>query len=527
MFKHIQQDLVHIQQEQKEMQGVLNPQASPTPTPAVRGSDALERMRRLRFVRRFDVVEGAEAVMSEEQATELKTTTEGEVVAGVRPYLAKVFAPRLVTNGEDVLLPPFQTKGGLKPDNVIALPFFLLKKDATKCQQAVQRARDNDTGLIFGAPCSETIFADASIPAEAKLKIGEPTGDSGNVGLGDAENYLKKQIETWNKRNASLQKAKRPPLTLPVSVKAILYGRRHFWLLAMETAGCQFCQLVWGEWTDAGSVDAIRNFFPLLPWELAVQSVFEKLSWSPTNPFGEEEKHTSAFLGEGGMGRVFRAQHDAKIGATKVVLQAHAALLEKEFKSLEALAKVAEDDLPLVKPCSDFISTEHGAGYVQTPCGLSSLYGRNLGDRVNQKSLLLHACSAISKLHFARVTHGDPRLANFIVTGNRSAQVILCDPAALNSNPGHLAFEADLKIFCNSCGSIPGEDLVEAYAAAMVNRTFVFETHMQPILKQLLQHSEHSASNPSSSSSSSSSSSKRAASPSRVSPSRVSKKQKY
>jgi len=207
------------------------------------------------------------------------------------------------------------------------------------------------------------------------------------------------------------------------------------------------------------------------------------------------------------MGRVFRGVMGKGVEdkvAIKVVLKQDAVTLEKEFLGLTSVWKDRLDDneLPLVKPCSAFTASDSGAGYAQTPQGLSSLVGLDLTHPINKVPLAQHACLALFDLHKAKLTHGDPRLENFLKTPGRDRryQVVLSDPANLNSSPGILAFTEDLKIFAKSCGLTNFEQSsLEAYAKAMTNGTGDYDTHMEPISKRLLATSSTASASSSSS----------------------------
>jgi len=171
-----------------------------------------------------------------DQAQELQgETVESVVVAKVRPHLASVLRPRVVANGELFIRPPGKKYGvpGHKPDNNIGLSVFLearVPNPQNKESPELLKARQADRELVFGVPCSETVCANASFPAEAKPRIGTPDGESGNKGIGDCEDYLTAEIEVLQRRNVALKIAGQPPKDLPYSLKTMLYGYEHFWL---------------------------------------------------------------------------------------------------------------------------------------------------------------------------------------------------------------------------------------------------------------------------------------------------------
>ena len=86
----------------------------------------------------------------------------------------------------------------------------------------------------------------------------------------------------------------------------------------------------------------------------------------------------------------------------KVVLRNKIALLEKEFGLLRQAHKAHEETkrgLPLVTLESEFITTDHGAGYAMSPVGLRHAERRDM----------LKAFKALIELHCAGIVHGDPR----------------------------------------------------------------------------------------------------------------------
>lgn len=83
----------------------------------------------------------------------------------------------------------------------------------------------------------------------------------------------------------------------------------------------------------------------------------------------------------------------------KVVLVQHKEAMEKEYR---ILLSNAEEDLPLVKVASPFVTTPSGAGFAMTPVG------KRLVDRTNPKDVR-GAFTALRKLHEKKFVHGDPR----------------------------------------------------------------------------------------------------------------------
>jgi hypothetical protein len=442
------------EQAQRELKSLLQ-KGSPTPTqnPALVGSKALSKLRESQAITRIPVEEGSAAVLEEEKVDDAIVTqlaqskNENVVVALLMPLLRAVFqdSGRLIANSEDFEWPAIEDASPRKPDFVIALPQFLRKKvwkPSHKTSSSVVEARASDDGLIFGVPASASISGDAVHEVEAKTDIGTPDGDTGNVGLGELKNYMLARIAAMNQ---SRWTEKRP---LPNFIRSMLVGRKYFWLVMMDTEGGTLTRVQWGEWTDPGSADAIRRFFPLLDWESAVAGVFDQLTDHGVATYDQfnagSDEPDSAVLGQGGMGRVFRASmRDCQV-AVKIVLPAQAEQLETEFNTLK---KLESRSLPLVKPCSEFIyGKSFGAGYALLPVGKRSLEGKLGTDQV------LAAFHSLLELHTNGVVHGDARLANLLQ--DEDGKLIWTDVASANLVPGKIGYRRDIETLIQSCCSV-------------------------------------------------------------------------
>jgi hypothetical protein len=442
------------EQAQQELKSLLQ-KGSPTPTqnPALVGSKALLKLRESQAITRIPVEEGSAAVLEEEKVDDAIVTqlaqskNENVVVALLMPLLRAVFhdSGRLIANSEDFEWPAIEDASPRKPDFVIALPQFLRKKvwkPSPKTSSSVVEARAADDRLVFGVPASASISGDAVHEVEAKTDIGTPDGDTGNVGLGELKNYMLARIAAMNQ---SRWTEKRP---LPNFIRSMLVGRKYFWLVMMDTEGGTLTRLQWGEWTDPGSADAIRRFFPLLDWESAVAGVFDQLADHDVATYDQfnagSDEPDSAVLGQGGMGRVFRASmRDCQV-AVKIVLPAQAEQLETEFNTLK---KLESRSLPLVKPCSEFIyDKSFGAGYALLPVGKRSLEGKLGTDQV------LAAFHSLLELHTNGVVHGDARLANLLQ--DEDGKLIWTDVASANLVPGKIGHRRDIETLIQSCCSV-------------------------------------------------------------------------
>jgi hypothetical protein len=468
--------------------------SSPTPIPnaALVGQVALSKLRKTNSVHRIDVRQGRAAVLEQENDDLTSTKDEHVVVALLMPLLRNVFAPsgRVVCNGENLRWPEIVHVSPRMPDIVISLPQFLqrkLKAASDKTKPAVSKARAADPDLIYGIPFTASLSGNAVHEAEAKLDIGDPSsGDTGNVGLGELKNYMLARIAAMELDNVKRKIANLPVLPSPLFLRSLLFGRKYFWLLTMDAEGGTFSELSYGQWTDCGSVDVIREFFELLPWENAVKRVFSDLASSGIAPFdhfavGSSVDHS--FLGQGGMGRVFRGvMSDKSLVAVKVVLPSNVSQLEKEFQLLKSLESKS---LPLVKPCSNFVGdVEYGAGYAMQPIG-RSLRG---ADFAGKSELLNRVFRSLFQLHFAGVAHGDARLANLLVVDDD--HLVWADLSAADEHPGEFAFLHDVQTLIKSC--IGDADAADTKAQQQYSREVVqcekqdedtsFNLYMVPIV---------------------------------------------
>jgi hypothetical protein len=403
------------------------------------------------------VQQGADAVLEEEKVGNAtvqqlaSTKDEHVVVALLLPLLRDVFqsSGRVIANSEQFEWPAIHDASPRKPDLVIALPQFLHKKNwkpSNKTSSDVVKARAADVSLIFGVPASSSISGDAVHEVEAKTDIGTPDKNTGNAGLGELKNYMLARIAAMNQTRWT---DKRP---LPDFIQSMLIGREYFWLVMMDTEGGTLASLQWGKWTDPGSVNAIRQFFPLLDWESATSDVFNKLadhsnkladhSIVPYDQFkADNDGPDNCVLGQGGMGRVFRATTGDGPVAIKIVLSRDIGRLEKEFQILK---KFESRPLPLVKPCSEFcFDMSVGAGYAMRPVGK-----RSLANDFNV-DLVCPAFRSLFELHVQGVVHGDARLANLLE--DEDGKLFWADVSSATLLPGKFAFSSDMATLIQSC----------------------------------------------------------------------------
>jgi hypothetical protein len=251
-------------------------------------------------------------------------------------------------------------------------------------------------------------------------------------------------------------------------------------LLTLQTASGQWTKLQYGKFTDAGSVCAIRTHFPVLPWEMATLGVFEDLlaeKIEAVDPLQSGEDFASAFLGEvsficmlpshltsgvqGGMGRVFCAvrREENQEMAVKVVLHKDVASLECEYRILSNAAA----GLPLVRPCSQFVSGDFGAGYAMQPRGSGHALVADLLKARHRTTLLEEAFTTLSTLHKAKLTHRDARLSNLIITIRGPVWADLMRTVGIGGQHG---FAADMETLAESVLGVKLDQAVRQAALA-------------------------------------------------------------
>lgn len=426
---------------QEQLQRIA-PEMSPSLSAADRGKDALKRLRDAKTI--FPIAVGSGAVLQHP----LGSMQEHSLVAALMPALRQVFGDsgRVVANGEFVAWPELRGVSARKPDINVALVQFLQQKPMWESKDSkVRSAHLQDGDLVCGVPGSASVSGDAARGIECKSKIGSPSsGNAGNTGLGELLSY----------EQARLVAMRQAQVVPPACIRSMLAGSEYFWLLTMDSKTSAFVRLDFGQWETLGSVEAIQQHFTLLPWESAVLGVFGELSsqsahFKQFDPFVDTGGVDRAWLGEGGMGRVFRAWQGNDLVAVKVVLQKHAVQLEKEF---QYLARVVADhkDLPIIKPCSKLASGDYGAGYALQSVG-KMVRGMNLTEKLGRWPSLVHAAfAALWQFHTAGVVHGDARLANLILIDKK--HVLWTDLAAgYAGNDAKLGISGDLVTLAKSC----------------------------------------------------------------------------
>jgi hypothetical protein len=204
----------------------------------------------------------------------------------------------VMVGGEDFNWPEVSGETNRRPDNNVAAPFVLRRKIATRSQ-----TRDTFGHHIMAVPATADICTDVR-PIEAKVTIGVPgmsASTDGNDGIGELEDYVKMVVAAHERINLARWMKNLAPCAVPVSIPCMLYGKDYYWLLTMEASSCTWSHLTYGKFTERGSVEAISNHFPLLPWENATFGVFTELDKEKidfVDPLLDHVDGKTGFLGQ-------------------------------------------------------------------------------------------------------------------------------------------------------------------------------------------------------------------------------------
>lgn len=238
--------------------------------------------------------------------------------------------------------------------------------------------------------------------------------------------------------------------------RGMLFNQTDFWLV--EVQGPAVTQRIKAKWTDSGSMRLIQEFFPQGPWH-GISDLCKHLKVKIADPFYFKSV-TTAFLGAGGIGRVFRVVPDSmelkdarlhNIMALKVVFIHDAESLKLECARLNYHHEKCKECPLLAKPmCSEVITiSEKLAGFILSPVGLPISY----------KKLWEHKCKwfikvieALKQLHIHGIAHGDPRLPNVIISADKLIWIDIVGAyfSPENEVERNILFQRDMRILLQS-----------------------------------------------------------------------------
>ena len=424
----LQQEKEKTKQLQSHPQGraIATAQVSSSKTPSHIGTEemnALDSQGDQRTVR-FEGSHGDAVLTEEEAATAVLEAQESEKMLDVfmTPFLSHVLGTngRVLVNCEDfawVEVMSGHRKLNLKPDFAVAPAGYVVFKDPPHASEGIKQARDESkSALHFGTPLWE--LRDSVIVLESKKKIS-------SEGFGELLVYLRWICSP----------------TFPTS-RGMLFDATEFWLI--ECVEGVVTKRVISQWTTAGSVQLIRDFFPLSVWERAQVEACIKLGVAVCD---------DGFLGAGGSGRVFklkaasaRDQH-----ALKVVLSANTYKLQVEHARLQNRKLDC-----LVTPTTDIAVVEGvGAAYAMAPVGSPVCVSpTNVRDIFN----------SLKTLHDAKLVHGDARLANVVF---HRGKYVWVDVMLSCNSPLEVEIVSDIRTLAASCLKCSETDLpLEVYRHA-------------------------------------------------------------
>jgi hypothetical protein len=369
---------------------------------------------------------------------------EKELIAFLTPYLADVVeassdAQQLLVNSEH--LEWIRTEGAIsaswrKPDLFVchASAFVAGKEPGGKSERTLEAARIREaqrakfgTTYRFGR-CEWKLRDAAECTFEGKRRT-----MSLHEALGECHakaQYLLADHPALRGIGSTVHSAR----------KCVLFDEAEVHLLRFSSQGL-LSSVLFG-WQTPGSFLALLAFLdaPVQPrWLRVLQSVSPSLSanWTLDWP--------NAFLGAGGMGKVFRlrrvetaaassASSDSdsscvKVAALKIVDDAHSGL------HVTALQREAEQVLSLTTPSRDLpsdvvavlprvlhpftLAREPGTPEAASAATIGAAVvfvpvGESLADATRNMQLWLEVCDAMLTLHLAAIVHGDPRIPNLI-----------------------------------------------------------------------------------------------------------------
>lgn len=360
----------------------------------------------------------------------------------ITSFLSSLFPSFAVINSEDfawlrVKVDAESSPLDAKPDFFIA-PTECYEKKILKCdsKSATEReemrkryTQEKNVSFRFG------------ILADWRLRDSVYILESKFVALGNAEFG---EIIVYLQKLGGMKRA-----------RGMLFNQTDFWLV--EVQGPAVTQRIKAKWSDPGSIRRIQEFFPQGPWH-GVSELCKMLKVRIADPLYFQSKDT-AFLGAGGIGRVFRVipesidLKNARLSdmiALKVVPILEAVSLNLEFARLKYHHLNCPECTLLAKPlCDEIVVSSELAGYILTPVGLSLRYDvlwKNKGD------WLKRVINALLLLHVHGIAHGDPRLPNVIVNLD---SLVWIDVVGAHFNPENameraILFKNDMQLLLKS-----------------------------------------------------------------------------
>lgn len=209
--------------------------------------------------------------------------------------------------------------------------------------------------------------------------------------------------------------------------RGMLFGLREFWLYEQERGvPLSFTR---GQWTDAGSKEAIRSFFEkTLAYFRHIDRLCGDLKVRVFDP--KSDGGASGFLGQGGFGRVIRVL-PKEGGSTRPSGCDVLALkfgqipeeanndseLRAEYRGLREHSQDCTCSL-VARPTSDFAATSGLCGFGMSPVGATCTRELVFEKKKPSLTAVLMALNSLH-CHSPPILHGDPHLPNLIIIGER------------------------------------------------------------------------------------------------------------
>ena len=235
------------------------------------------------------------------------------------------------------------TTGARQKPDLILVPVWAYTSREKKGEGKSASEDSNRYGVVEGIKNYDTIRI-----FDSKLNMD-------NTALGELINHLRFQ---------QLQLEKRGQI-----VRGMLFGLKGFYLLSL--LGNELFGRIYGEWTDKGCGDFIRNFFEPISWHEVDTLCLAFPEHKIADPLKYENNFT-AFAGSGGSGRIIKmvdSMNSTSFFALKVVELSYKMQIERELGML--VAHKIECGCPwIVQPiCTEIVSTPNLCGYLMHPLG--------------------------------------------------------------------------------------------------------------------------------------------------------------
>jgi hypothetical protein len=338
-------------------------------------------------------------VLTEQQQEQLVNTCSNEhsLVKFLTPHFRRIFSDMCVVNSKEFAW--LETKAEKQKPDLFIIPLCNVEK---KSLNSIEDRGQSDPNYLFGVPADRRI--------KDTVHIFDAKCNSSNKGYGEHIIHLQHMNYAHH-----------------VPVRGMYFGKSECWI-----SSCQGNELTYREvlkWTDGGSEDRLKEFFKASVWN-KVDEVSGKLGYKIFNPF-QNNTLTSAFLGMGAFGRVYAVvKNDANfpsvrkrdLCAMKVVNSDNISNICSEFQRIQQHQNNCGCNL-IVKVLSESCGENSSlCGYVMEPVGISVKRSMLKGQADVKVGDVLNALYRLHTHTPNPIIHGDPRLANLLITNNTTEE---------------------------------------------------------------------------------------------------------